>query len=115
MPGTRLTHAAARAFTRDRAIRAATLASGPVGWTMRAAEGLNADMVRRAAADRIPGPVLDKLVLATLPYVPGPVMRRLASRYIAGETLDEALAKLAELQRAGHPGMLDILGENIAN
>lgn len=57
--------------------------------------------------------VLDKLVLAALPFVPRPVMRRLASRYIAGERLEEALAKLAELARAGHPGILDVLGENI--
>jgi proline dehydrogenase len=59
--------------------------------------------------------MVQKLVLASLPYVPKPVMRRLASRYIAGETLEEALSKLAELARRGHPGILDILGENIAD
>ena len=58
---------------------------------------------------------LNNLVLATLPYIPRPLMRRLASRYIAGETLDEALAKLAELARRGHPGILDILGEGITS
>lgn len=55
------------------------------------------------------------LVLATLPYIPRPLMRRLASRYIAGETLEEALAKLASLAAHGHPGILDILGEHIAD
>jgi proline dehydrogenase len=59
--------------------------------------------------------VLDKLVLASLPYIPRPVMRRLASRYIAGEKLEDALAKLADLARRGHPGILDILGENVAD
>lgn len=59
--------------------------------------------------------MVQKLVLASLPYIPRPLMRRLASRYIAGETLDEALAKLAELAGHGHPGILDILGENIAD
>jgi proline dehydrogenase len=59
--------------------------------------------------------VLDKLVLATLPFIPRPVMRRLASRYIAGEKLEDALAKLADLARRGYPGILDILGENVAD
>ena len=59
--------------------------------------------------------LLDKLVLASLPWVPRPLMRRLASRYIAGETLEQALAKLAELARRGHPGILDVLGENVAD
>ena len=58
---------------------------------------------------------LNNLVLATLPYIPRPLMRRLASRYIAGETIDEALTKLAALARRGHPGILDILGEGITN
>jgi proline dehydrogenase len=58
---------------------------------------------------------LHNLVLATLPYVPTPIMRRLASRYIAGETLDEALAKLEGIAARGHPGILDILGEGITS
>ncbi len=57
--------------------------------------------------------MIEKLVLASLPYIPRPVMRRLASRYIAGETLEQALAKLADLSRRGHPGILDILGEHV--
>lgn len=59
--------------------------------------------------------VLNKVVLASLPYFPRPVMRHLARRYIAGETLEDALAKLAELAGRGHPGILDILGENVAD
>jgi len=58
--------------------------------------------------------VFDKLVLSSLPLIPTPIMRRLASRYIAGEKLEDALVKLAELARRGHPGILDILGENVA-
>jgi proline dehydrogenase len=42
-------------------------------------------------------------------------MRRLAARYIAGEELDDALEKLGELERAGHPGMIDILGEDVTS
>jgi len=57
--------------------------------------------------------MFEKLVLAGLPYIPRPIMRRLASRYIAGETLEDAHAKLADLARRGHPGILDVLGENV--
>src|SRR5829696_7303145 len=57
--------------------------------------------------------LLDKMVLASLPWIPRPLMRRLAARYIAGEQLSDAISKLAELARRGHPGILDILGEGI--
>jgi len=40
-------------------------------------------------------------------------MRRLSLRYIAGETLELALARLEKLAQEGHPGILDILGEEI--
>ena len=57
--------------------------------------------------------MFEKLVLASLPYFPRVLMRRLAARYIAGETLAEALAVLADLAGRGHPGILDILGEHV--
>jgi len=44
--------------------------------------------------------------------MPKPVMRRLASRYIAGETIEEALARLGALCAEGYSGVLDILGED---
>jgi proline dehydrogenase len=57
--------------------------------------------------------LFERAVLATLPYVPTPVMRRLASRYIAGERLEDALARIAGLQAAGHPSIIDVLGEDV--
>ena len=57
--------------------------------------------------------LLAKAVLGVLPHVPKPVMRIFARNYIAGETLPEALDKLRELARDGHPGILDILGEDV--
>jgi proline dehydrogenase len=57
--------------------------------------------------------LLNNLVLAALPHVPNPVMRRLALRYIAGETLAEGLERLAALAARGHPGILDLLGERV--
>ncbi|MBI5364992.1 MAG: proline dehydrogenase family protein [Planctomycetes bacterium] len=59
--------------------------------------------------------MITKAVLATLPYVPKPLMRRFASRYIAGERIEEALLRLASLARRGHPGVLDLLGEGITS
>lgn len=56
---------------------------------------------------------LAKAVLGVLPHVPKPVMRIFARNYIAGETLPEAIAKLEELARRGHTGILDILGEDV--
>jgi len=59
--------------------------------------------------------VLTRIVLATLPFVPRPLMRKIASRYIAGETLQEALTRLRDLAQRGHPGIIDVLGEGIAD
>lgn len=57
--------------------------------------------------------LLTKPILALLPHIPKPIMRRLAARYIAGEELPEAIARLRELAGRGHPGILDVLGENV--
>ena len=40
-------------------------------------------------------------------------MRRIASRYIAGETLPEALTQIQALAQRGHAAILDILGEDV--
>lgn len=55
----------------------------------------------------------DSAVVSTLPYVPRPVMWRVARRYVAGETLPEAVDALASLARRGHPGIIDVLGEDV--
>jgi proline dehydrogenase len=57
--------------------------------------------------------LLANAVLGVLPHVPKPVLRVFARNYIAGETLADALAELETLRRAGHPGILDILGEDV--
>lgn len=58
-------------------------------------------------------PWLHDRLIDSLTHVPRPVMRRLSARYIAGERLEEALDVLGDLSRRGHPGILDILGENV--
>jgi proline dehydrogenase len=57
--------------------------------------------------------VLDRAALATLPLLPRWLMRRLASRYIAGEELSEAIAKLEQLRARGFAGIVDVLGEDV--
>ncbi|MFT5050948.1 MAG: proline dehydrogenase [Chlamydiales bacterium] len=59
--------------------------------------------------------VLEKLILGALPVVPGPLMRRLSSRYIAGETLAQALTKADELAECGYDSIIDLLGEDISD
>jgi proline dehydrogenase len=57
--------------------------------------------------------ILDWVVAHSLPYVPKAVVRKVANRYIAGETLDEALDVTAGLNQQGMCATLDVLGEHI--
>ncbi|MDQ2744072.1 MAG: proline dehydrogenase family protein [Chloroflexota bacterium] len=42
-----------------------------------------------------------------------PIARKMASRFVAGETLDEALAAVRRINRRGMSATLDYLGENV--
>jgi proline dehydrogenase len=59
--------------------------------------------------------LLDRAIARTLPAVPKPIVRRVANRYIAGETVDEALRVVTSLNGRGIRATLDILGEHIHN
>jgi len=59
--------------------------------------------------------LLDQAIARTLPAIPKPIVRRVANRYIAGETVDEALRVVASLNERGMRATLDILGEHIHN
>lgn len=59
--------------------------------------------------------LLHRAVVATLPLVPGPVMRRLSARYIAGETLAQAMDTTRAFAAQGYRGVLDVLGEDVAD
>ena len=56
---------------------------------------------------------LNRLVVKTLPLVPKSVVRTIASRYVAGETLDDALATVRGLNAEGCMATLDVLGEDV--
>lgn len=57
--------------------------------------------------------VLNRLIVSTLPAVPKPIVRKFASRYIAGEELSDALRVARELNAIGAMSTLDVLGEDI--
>jgi proline dehydrogenase len=55
--------------------------------------------------------IFDKLVVATLPLVPRYVVGKVASPYIAGETLADAVRTVRDLNRLGLMATVDVLGE----
>ena len=59
--------------------------------------------------------LLDRAIARTLPAVPKGIVRRVANRYIAGETIDDALRVVSGLNQRGIRATLDILGEHIHN
>ena len=67
---------------------------------------------RPNAGERVT-PLFDRLVVATLPLVPRALVKRVASRYVAGATLDDALAAVRALAAEGAMATLDILGESV--
>ena len=56
---------------------------------------------------------LNKLVVATLPAVPKPLVRYFANRYIAGEEVTDAFRIVRQLNSNGMMATLDVLGEDI--
>ena len=59
--------------------------------------------------------ILHSLVVATIRWVPRAVVARVARRYIAGETLEEAVAKVLALRAEGCGATVDVLGEFATN
>jgi proline dehydrogenase len=57
--------------------------------------------------------VLDRVIASVLPWIPRAVIRHVAARYIAGETLEDAMRVCAGLNRMGFRATMDILGEDV--
>jgi len=57
--------------------------------------------------------VLNYLISRSLPFVPRPVVRIFSRRYIAGDSLEEAVRVLRELNGSGCMATLDVLGEEV--
>ena len=59
--------------------------------------------------------ILDRAIVHLLPAVPKPVVRRLADRYIAGPSLQDAVRVVTALNGEGKLATVDVLGEAITN
>ena len=57
--------------------------------------------------------LFDTLVKYGMPWVPKSIVSRVASRYVAGETIDDALRTLREMNGEGAMGTVDVLGEEV--
>jgi len=58
--------------------------------------------------------LLDRAVVALLPAVPRPVVRKLSARYIAGPTLEDARRVVTGLNAEGKLATVDVLGEEVS-
>ena len=59
--------------------------------------------------------LFNKLIVAALPAVPKPVVRQFANRYIAGESVGDAIRVVKELNAQNILATLDVLGEDLHN
>jgi len=57
--------------------------------------------------------LFNKTIVAVLPFLPKPFVAMFSNRYIAGETLDDAVATILQLNQQNIMATLDLLGENI--
>jgi proline dehydrogenase len=58
---------------------------------------------------------LDRAIVHLLPALPRPFVRRVSSRYIAGDTLSDATATVRALNARRRLATIDVLGEEITN
>ena len=56
--------------------------------------------------------ILDRAIAESVPAIPRPIVRRISRRYIAGDTLDEALSTVQVLNKQGCVATIDLLGES---
>jgi proline dehydrogenase len=59
--------------------------------------------------------LLDRAIARVLPAVPRPVVRALASAYIAGPTLEDAVGVVGRLNAEGKLATIDVLGEEVTH
>ena len=55
----------------------------------------------------------NSVLVTTLPLVPKPIVGRVASRYVAGEKLDDAVRVVRDLNQQGAMATIDVLGEEV--
>ena len=57
--------------------------------------------------------IVNHVIVRLMPFIPKPIVRRISARYVAGETLDDALRTVRALNAVGACATLDVLGEFI--
>jgi proline dehydrogenase len=57
--------------------------------------------------------LFDKLIRYGMPFVPKPIVGRVARRYVAGEDVTDAVRTIRELHREGAMATVDVLGEEV--
>src|SRR5215211_7974692 len=56
--------------------------------------------------------IVDKAIANSVPAIPRPIVKWISSRYIAGDTLDEAISTVKDLNAQGCVATIDLLGES---
>lgn len=56
--------------------------------------------------------IIDKAIANSVTVIPRPVVKKISSRYIAGEKLEEAVSTIRDLNREGCAATVDVLGES---
>jgi proline dehydrogenase len=56
--------------------------------------------------------IVDKAIANSVPVIPRPIVKRISSRYIAGDTLEEAVSTIRDLNKEGCVATIDLLGES---
>ena len=57
--------------------------------------------------------IFNKMMVTALPLIPKSIIRRFANKYIAGDTLQEAVELTKELNKKGIMATIDVLGESV--
>src|SRR5919107_3625971 len=56
--------------------------------------------------------IVDKALANSVPLIPRPIVKRISSRYIAGERMGEMIQTIQDLNREGCVATVDVLGES---
>jgi proline dehydrogenase len=55
--------------------------------------------------------IVDKAIANSVPVIPRPIVKKISGRYIAGDTLEEAISRIRDLNKEGCVATIDLLGE----
>ena len=59
--------------------------------------------------------ILNNLIVKTLPFVPKAIIKSVANKYIAGDSLQDAIRVSKELSKLGASSTIDVLGEFVTS